>query len=85
MYCTPCYIPCDVLCVVQGSVTGRLLSYSTKTGKTHVLAEDFWYANGVAVAPDQSFVAVAETNTMTVHKYWLSGPQVLNATSDPVQ
>ena len=38
--------------------------------------EGFWYTNGVAVAPDQSFVAFAETNTMTVHQYWLKGPQV---------
>ena len=58
-------------------MSGRLLSYTPKSGKTHVLAEDFWYANGVAVAPDQSFVAFAETNTMTIHKYWLTGPQVL--------
>lgn len=60
----------------QGSMTGRLLSYSPKTRKTNVLAEGFWYANGVAVAPDQSFVAFVETNTNTVHKYWLTGPQV---------
>lgn len=41
-----------------------------------MLADNFWYANGVAVARDQSFVAVAETTSMSVHKYWLNGPKV---------
>lgn len=41
-----------------------------------MLADNFWYANGVAVARDQSFVAVAETMSVSVHKYWLSGPKV---------
>lgn len=62
--------------MLQGSVTGRLLAYNPKTKAAHVLADDFWYANGVAVAQDQSFVAVAETVTMTVHKHWLKGPKV---------
>lgn len=66
--------------MLQGSITGRLLSYNPKTQATHVLADGFWYANGVAVAQDQSFVAVAETVTMTVHKFWLNGPKV-NLTS----
>ncbi|KAL3155800.1 hypothetical protein ABBQ32_012813 [Trebouxia sp. C0010 RCD-2024] len=63
------------LTMLQGSITGRLLSYNPKTQATHVLADGFWYANGVAVAQDQSFVAVAETVTMTVHKFWLNGPK----------
>lgn len=41
-----------------------------------MLADNFWYSNGVAVARDQSFVAVAETMSASVHKYWLSGPKV---------
>jgi sugar lactone lactonase YvrE len=61
---------------MQGSVTGRLLSYSPKTKKTHVLAGDLFYANGVVVAHDQSFLLVVETMSVTIHKYWLQGPKV---------
>lgn len=62
--------------LMQGSTTGRLLSYNPNTKKTHVLADGFWYANGVAIAPDQSFVAFVETMSVSVHKYWLKGPKV---------
>ena len=67
---SPCHWP------MQGSVTGRLLSYSPKTKKTHVLAGDLFYANGVVVAHDQSFLLVVETMSVTIHKYWLKGPKV---------
>ena len=67
---SPCQRP------MQGSVTGRLLSYSPKTKKTHVLAGDLFYANGVVVAHDQSFLLVVETMSVTIHKYWLKGPKV---------
>lgn len=34
------------------------------------------YANGVALAKDESFVAVVETNRFRVLRYWLKGPRV---------
>ena len=70
---------------MQGSVTGRLLSYSPKTKKTHVLAGDLFYANGVVVAHDQSFLLVVETMSVTIHKYWLKGPKVCEPVSKHTQ
>ncbi len=61
---------------MQGTTTGRLLSYNPKTKKTHVLANGFFYANGVVVSLDQSFVAVVETLSVRIRKYWLQGPKV---------
>ena len=61
---------------VQGAASGRLLSYNPKTGKTHVVAQGFWFANGVALSRDESFIAVVETNTQTVHRVWLAGAKV---------
>ena len=61
---------------LQGTTTGRLLSYNPKSKKTRVLADGFFYANGVALSPDDSFVLVVETLSVTVHKYWLKGPKV---------
>ena len=59
-----------------GNPTGRLLRYDPASGTTTVLATKLWYANGVALAADESFVAVAETNVFRVMRYWLKGPKV---------
>ena len=34
------------------------------------------FANGVALSRDESFIAVVETNTQTVHRVWLAGAKV---------
>lgn len=52
---------------------GRFLSYDPKTRQTKVLLSDFYFANGVAVSPDQSFVLVNETGAYRVRRYWLKG------------
>lgn len=54
---------------------GRFMSYDPKTNQTRVLLSDLYFANGVAVAPDQSFVLVNDTGTYTVRRYWLTGPK----------
>jgi sugar lactone lactonase YvrE len=41
-----------------------------------VVAQGFWFANGVTLSSDESFAAVVETNTQSVHRVWLSGPKV---------
>lgn len=64
-----------MLGLFAGAASGRLLAYFPTNGTTHVLAKDFWYANGVAVSADGSFVVVAETNCFKVHRYWLEGPK----------
>ncbi len=52
---------------------GRFLSYDPKTKQTKVLLRDLYFANGVAVSPDQTFVLVNETGTYSVRRYWLRG------------
>ncbi len=54
---------------------GRLLSYDPKRGKTELLLDKLYFANGVAVSPDQRFVLVVETGKYRVLKYWLAGPK----------
>ena len=41
-----------------------------------MVAQEFWFANGVALSKDEDFIAVVETNTQTVHKVWLTGAKV---------
>jgi len=52
---------------------GRFLSYDPKTKQAKVLLRDLYFANGVAVSPDQSFVLINETGTYSVRRYWLKG------------
>lgn len=54
---------------------GRLLSYDPKSGETAVLLEGLYFANGIAVSPDQSFVLINETFRYQVRRYWIAGPK----------
>ena len=53
---------------------GRFLAYHPTTGETDVLLTGLFYANGVAVSRDGSFVLVVETTKYRVRRFWLSGP-----------
>jgi sugar lactone lactonase YvrE len=61
--------------VVEHRPNGRLLAYDPATGVTRQVLGDLYFANGVAVSPDQSFVLVAETSAYRVRRYWLAGPK----------
>jgi sugar lactone lactonase YvrE len=56
------------------TATGRLLRRSPD-GQVDVLLDGLAFANGVALAQDESYVAVAETGTYAVHRFWLTGPR----------
>ncbi|MFS3130408.1 SMP-30/gluconolactonase/LRE family protein [Nocardioides sp. Bht2] len=58
---------------VQNTRTGRLLRRDPD-GSVTVVLDGLAFANGVALAADESYVAVAETGARTVVRYWLSGP-----------
>ena len=53
---------------------GRLLSYNPITEQTSLLLDGLYFANGVALNHDESFVLVNETWRGQVRRYWLSGP-----------
>ncbi len=59
---------------VQDTRTGRLLRLG-EDGDVEVVLDGLAFANGVALAADESFVAVAETGARTVVRRWLTGPQ----------
>jgi sugar lactone lactonase YvrE len=58
---------------VERTSTGRLLRLSPD-GTIELLLDGLSFANGVALAADGSYVAVAETAARTVVRYWLTGP-----------
>jgi len=58
--------------VFEHQPNGRLLAY-TPAGETQLLADNLYFANGIALAHDESYVLVAETTRYRVQKYWLTG------------
>jgi len=59
---------------VQDTRTGRLLRLDPD-GTVEVELDDLAFANGVALAVDESYVCVAETRGRTVVRLWLTGPR----------
>ncbi|CAM3207460.1 SMP-30/gluconolactonase/LRE family protein [Nocardioides dubius] len=57
---------------VQNTRTGRLLRRAPD-GVVSVVLDGLAFANGVALAADESYVAVAETGARTVVRHWLTG------------
>ncbi len=52
---------------------GSLLAYDPASQETLLLLDDLYFANGIAVSHDESFVLVNETWKYRVLRYWLSG------------
>jgi sugar lactone lactonase YvrE len=61
--------------LLEHQPNGRFLAYDPRTKQTRVLLNDLYFANGVAVSPDQSFVLVDDTGAYRVRRYWLTGPK----------
>lgn len=58
---------------VEVSATGRLLSYSPVTQKTQVHISNIFFANGVALGPNDDFVLINETGKAQIQRLWLKG------------
>jgi sugar lactone lactonase YvrE len=57
---------------IEDTHTGRLLCRHPD-GQMELLVDGLRFANGVALAPDESFVCVAETTGRNVVRRWLTG------------
>jgi sugar lactone lactonase YvrE len=58
--------------LIEQTAGGRLLRRSPD-GTIDLIADGLQFANGVALPPDESFVAVAETGDCRVSRVWLTG------------
>jgi sugar lactone lactonase YvrE len=58
--------------IFEHSGTGRLVRRDPD-GTTHTLVEGLQFANGVALAPDESAVFYAETGGYRLNRLWLTG------------
>jgi len=50
---------------------GRLIHFSRSTGKLTVLIDELWFANGVALSPNEDFVLVCDLFRNKILQYWL--------------
>lgn len=64
-HCLQCSSSAHATCSPQVNSSGVVLA-----------AQGFYYANGVALSKDDSYVVMAETDRLRVHKIWLKGPKV---------
>jgi len=55
--------------------SGRLVRYDPASGDAKVVLDNLFYANGVALAKDGSFVLVNEFLAFRIRRLWLSGPR----------
>lgn len=62
--------PYDVL---EARPYGRLIAYDPATNETTVLVDEMYFANGILLAPDDSYVLIAETPRHRIQKLWLTG------------
>ena len=58
--------------LLEHQPNGRLLAYDPQTKSTRTILSHLYFANGVAVSPDQSFLLVVETGAYRVQRVWLN-------------
>lgn len=69
-------LPASLLDLVEHGPHGRVLKYDPETNKTTVILKGRSFANGVALAKDETYLLIAETGTYSVLKHWLKGEKV---------
>jgi sugar lactone lactonase YvrE len=62
--------------LLEHQPNGRLLALDPQTRKPRTLLRGLYFANGVAVSPDQMFVLVAETGKYRIRRVWLKEPKI---------
>lgn len=62
--------------LLEHQPNGRLLALDPETKKPRTLLSNLYFANGVAVSPDQAFVLVVETGMYRVRRVWLKEPKL---------
>jgi sugar lactone lactonase YvrE len=63
----------SLLEIMEHANTGRVLVYDPADGRTRTVADNFSFANGIAMCPDDECLLVAETGSYRILKIWLTG------------
>jgi sugar lactone lactonase YvrE len=57
--------------ILEHGASGRLFAFHPATRKTELLAKGLYFANGVALFPDERSILVAETSSYRIRRVWL--------------
>lgn len=72
----PVFIRCFCLTVFfVFSSPISLFKYNRAKNVSEVLLDELFFANGLALSPNEDFIVVAETGAMRLGKYYLKGPK----------
>jgi hypothetical protein len=61
--------------VLEGTATGRLLTYHPPTQRVRTEVGNLRFPNGVSLGPDDAFILVNETLGYRTLRHWLKGPK----------
>jgi len=62
--------------LIEHRPNGRLLCYDPATQTTSLLMDSLYFANGIAISPEEDYLLVNETSTYRVVRYWLKGKNI---------
>lgn len=63
----------QVFDVLEAVPSGRVIRYEPATSTTTIIARGLAFANGVALAPDESYLLVCESARYRIARIWLQG------------
>ncbi|EDS38968.1 hemomucin [Culex quinquefasciatus] len=69
----------DAVSTILANPSGRLFKYDRKSKKNTVLLDQLYFANGVALSPDEEFVLVSETFASQVRRLYLKGEKAFES------
>lgn len=52
---------------------GRVFSYNLNSGILELIVDSLYFANGIAISPEEDYLLIAETAAYKIRKYWLKG------------
>ena len=61
--------------ILEQKLEGGLYCYDPNTKQTTTISDGNYFANGLALSQDESFLLLSETSKYRILKYWLKGPQ----------
>lgn len=65
----------NLLDLIEHRPWGGLLAHDPGTGRTRLVLDSLYFANGVAVSEEGSFVLVAELSAYRIRRIWVGGPR----------
>ena len=57
--------------VFESAPNGRLVKYDINTGECSVVLDELFFANGIAVSPDETYILVNETMRYRVKRVYV--------------